>query len=203
MRYGMVINLRRCIGCDSCTLACKQANGTPKGVFWGHVHHYEEGEYPNAKGRHIPFLCMHCENAPCVQVCPTKASIKREDGIVYIDETKCIGCRQCMIACPFDARNFLAKTPEPYYGDKGLTPKEKIDYAKFGLGKVNKCNFCMDRVDQGELPACVAACPAEARIFGDLEDPDSNIAKLIRDNQTIQYGKEYGTNPSVYYIPGK
>ena len=126
MRYGMVIDLRRCIGCNSCTIACKQQNGTPAGVFYSHVNIYETGKYPEAKLQAQPVLCNHCADAPCVDVCPTGATQKLENGIVTVDETKCIGCRYCMVVCPYNARTFYYSKPQGYYPDKGLTTFEEV-----------------------------------------------------------------------------
>ncbi|NBJ14252.1 MAG: 4Fe-4S dicluster domain-containing protein [Dehalobacter sp. 4CP] len=201
MRYGMVINLKRCVGCDACTVACKQANGTPPGVFYSHVSHIEKGIYPNGKVEHTPILCMHCSNPVCVTVCPTKASHKNEDGTVTIDQSKCIGCRQCIASCPYDVRNFISEKIKGYYPDKGLTPQEQTSYSNFIKGKVYKCDFCRNkRLGQQEEPVCVQTCPAEARIFGDLDDPNSNVSKLVAEHNTVRLAEEFGTQPSVYYI---
>jgi molybdopterin-containing oxidoreductase family iron-sulfur binding subunit len=200
MRYGMVINLQRCIGCDACTIACKQANGTPPEVFWGRVVHKEVGEYPIAKVEYTPLLCMHCANAPCVANCPTGASVKDVNGIVYVIADKCIGCKQCIVVCPYEARWFMPKKTKGYFPALGFTEKEKVDYSKFGLGKVTKCDFCMDKVNAGEKPLCVRTCPVTARIFGDVDDPNSEVAKLLSQRNAKQLAPEVGTDPSVYYI---
>jgi molybdopterin-containing oxidoreductase family iron-sulfur binding subunit len=145
---------------------------------------------------------MHCEDPPCEKICPTGATQKREDGIVFVDYNKCMGCRACMIACPYQARYFLAEL-RPYYDGQGLTPYEELGYPTNGYvpGTVTKCNFCMERVDAGKEPACVANCPGRARYFGDLEDPDSEVSRLIRDRRGFQLHPEFGTNPSVFYLP--
>ncbi len=200
MRYGMVIDLSSCIGCQSCTMACKVENGTPKGVFWSKVLHKESGKYPTPKRAFLPVLCMHCENAPCVEVCPTGASSKRPDGIVAVDYDKCMGCRYCETACPYDARTLLEEI-EPYYPEFGFTPYEQMMYQEHQKGVVEKCNFCVERVAQGEQPACVATCPAYARHFGDLDDPNSEVSKLIAQRHGYQLLPELGTEPSVYYLP--
>ena len=200
MRYGMVINLKRCIGCDACAIACKQANGTPPGTFWSHVIHKEVGKFPNAKVEYTPLLCMHCENAPCVTNCPTGASIKEENGIVRVLADKCIGCKQCIVACPYQARWFKDYKAKGYFPSEGFTDKEKADYGKFELGKVTKCDFCWERVQVGEDPICVQICPATARIFGDLDDPQSEVSQLLHHNESKQLVPEAGTNPAVYYI---
>lgn len=200
MRYGMVLNLKRCIGCDACAIACKQSNGTPPGIFWSHVVHREVGEFPTARVEYTPLLCMHCKNAPCVSNCPTGASVKEDNGIVHVIADKCIGCKQCIVVCPYQARTSVAHKPQSYFPAQGLTKKESVDFARFELGKVTKCNFCMDKVNAGEQPICAKTCPATARIFGDLDDPQSEAAKLLRHREAKQLAPECGTDPSVYYI---
>ena len=202
MRYGMVIDLRRCVGCNACTMACKVSRGTPPGMFYSHVQIEEQGEYPNAQAKYLPVLCQHCDNPACVNVCPTGASFKDENGIVLIDQAKCIGCRYCIAACPYDVRTFLAASPEGYYPEKGLTEQEKLMYDGFSSGRVYKCDFCKskDSADSDPEPACARTCPGGARIFGDLDDPDSEVSKLVSSNQTYCIGAEFGTDPNIYYI---
>ena len=198
-RYGMVIDTRKCLGCSACTLACKVENGTPRGVFWNKVLQREIGKWPNANREFLAMPCMHCKNAPCVQVCPTGASYKRADGIVAVDYDKCMGCRYCETACPYGARTFVAAIRG--YFEQGLTPYEQVMFAKHQAGVEEKCNFCMDRIAKGEEPACVATCPAYARFFGDLDDPNSVVSKLIGERHGYQLLPELGTDPSVYYLP--
>ena len=200
-RWGMVIDLQVCVGCHSCTAACKSSNGTPPDILFSRVHEFESGEYPNARREFLPVLCNHCENPPCVEVCPTGASFQRSDGIVGVKADICIGCRSCALACPYDHRHYV----EPGslgkgYFDGDLTLYEMAKYPRWTEGTVIKCDFCMDRVDQGLKPACVETCPAEARIFGDLSDPESEVSTLLRARESFTLLPEAGTEPSVHYI---
>ncbi|MDE2166996.1 MAG: 4Fe-4S dicluster domain-containing protein [Alphaproteobacteria bacterium] len=200
MRLGMVIDLKRCIGCYGCQIACKAEHGTPPGVFYARVLKREEGQYPNVKQFSLPVLCNHCEEPPCVDVCPTGASFKWSDGIVDIDHDKCVGCRACMMACPYNNRYFNDGN-QNYFGDAGSTPFERARAARHPTGVVMKCNFCRDRVRAGKMPACVANCPTVARHFGDLDDPNSEVSRLIKERGGFNLHPEAGTKPSVYYLP--
>lgn len=200
MAYGMLINQKKCVGCHACAVACKEAHGTPPAVTRSHVEHELTGTYPDVKMNIVPMLCMHCEQAPCIAACPVEgATYKRDDGIVMVDKEKCIGCKACIIACPYGARYFIEKE-EGYFGAE-LNEYENIMYATMPQGRVDKCTFCVERIDEGkgEVQACVAACPAGARMFGDLED----IKKEAQTCGGYQLLAEEGTNPSVWYIPGK
>ncbi|MFQ5821656.1 MAG: 4Fe-4S dicluster domain-containing protein [Candidatus Heimdallarchaeota archaeon] len=210
MRWGMVIDLRRCIGCQTCTIACKLNINVPKGIFFCKVNDYEVGTYPNVIRRFLPTLCMHCKNPPCQDVCPTGATVRRSDGIVVVDYDKCVGCSYCMMACPYGARTFYAKM-ETYYGSE-MTPYDKVVAEKFKPGTVVKCDLCRERVEKGlrrglkpgvdpeATPICVISCITNARHFGDLDDPMSNVSKLVRERKGYQLHPKLGTDPSVYYI---
>jgi phenylacetyl-CoA:acceptor oxidoreductase subunit 1 len=215
-RWGMVIDLKRCTGCQACAIGCKAENLTPPGIKWARVLDYETGRYPKTRREFRPVLCMHCQNPPCVAVCPTGASMQREDGIVWVDYTRCIGCEQCRVACPYDARH-LYEDRVPYF-ETGFTPLEEVNLELIGIqkhksGTVQKCTFCMHRINAGikaglkpgidweATPACVNACPTGARIFGDLNDPKSEVSRLIKYRYGYQYRAELDTKPSVYYLP--
>jgi molybdopterin-containing oxidoreductase family iron-sulfur binding subunit len=199
----MVLDLTRCIGCNACTVACKIENGTPDDHYWCRVYTEETGTFPDVKTMYVPALCNHCADAPCVTVCPTGASYQRDDGIVLIDPDKCIGCRACMTACPYAARFYLRKgvLEAGYHGER--TDFEEKKWELFQEGTVTKCTFCAHRVDEGLEPACVITCPTDARIFGDLDDPESKPSTLIRERNGRQPLAELGTNPSVYYVEGR
>jgi phenylacetyl-CoA:acceptor oxidoreductase subunit 1 len=215
-KWGMGIDLKRCIGCQACVLACKAENLTAPGVKWAWVVDRETGSYPNTRRELIPMLCMHCEDAPCVRVCPTGASTKREDGIVWVDYDKCMGCQYCIVACPYKSR-YYHKHTIPYFSS-GFTPSEEFDTELIGVqakqaGTAEKCTFCMHRIDAGvkrglkpgidweATPACVNACPARARIFGDLSDPHAEVSRFIRVARAFRLLVELATEPTVYYLP--
>ncbi len=199
MRYGMVIDLKRCIGCYGCQLICKAENATPPGVVWGRVVKRESGTFPNVKRVNLPLLCMHCKEPECEKACPTGATTKREDGIVCVDQTKCVGCRYCMMACPYGAR-FYHGQERYYFGSQGPTPFEEWGYQRHQIRTVSKCEFCRVRLAQGLEPACVANCMAKARTFGDLDDPYSEVSRLIGERGGKQLLAELGTDPSVFYL---
>lgn len=195
-RYGMVLNLSTCLGCQACIAACSQENQTPywSGLFRTHVEDVKRGQYPDVSRTFFPRLCMQCQDSPCVSACPTGASHHIEGGMVIVDQEKCIGCGACIIACPYSAR---------YKYEKEDINKAKAIYGADTDQKmphVDKCTFCYQRLEQGLDPACVATCPGEARIFGDLDDPKSAVAKLVSSGRAQPIGVEFGTKPSVFYI---
>ncbi|WP_135823334.1 4Fe-4S dicluster domain-containing protein [Halorussus ruber] len=207
-KWGMVIDLQKCVGCDSCTVACKAENRTPPGVSYNVVMEEEHGEFPNVTRTNVPRPCMQCENPPCVQVCPVSATYKMDNGVVNVDYDRCIGCRYCMIACPYGARYFdfgdnyddevigSGEVTSPEYGvDRG--PRED---GKSPVGNVRKCSMCMHRLNRGEEPACVETCVGDARNAGDLNDPESEVSELAESNRSFQLKESEGTDPNVYYL---
>ncbi|RJR43078.1 MAG: 4Fe-4S dicluster domain-containing protein [Deltaproteobacteria bacterium] len=220
MRRGMVIDLEKCIGCRSCVVACKQHNAQPAGTWWNRVvtPGSEFHAVPPVKGREyfLPVHCQHCQNAPCEKVCPVDATYRHTDGSILVDFERCIGCRYCMAACPYGVRQFNWEDPQKSMQDYGYLPGYTFgypqDYRLNGRlvytpvrpkGVVEKCNFCVHYLAQGLEPACVRGCPGKARFVGDLDDPDSEVSKMIRDKNGFTLLPEKGTKPSVYYLPPK
>jgi len=193
-RWVMVADLRRCVGCQTCTASCRQANATPVGVQWRRVLDIEQGEYPDVTRAFVPVGCQHCDDPPCMEVCPTTATKKRADGIVTIDYDICIGCAYCAVACPYQARS---KTMRPTfaYGSQMENEAKRRDDSR--LGVATKCTFC---VDHESTPACVNSCIAQALAFGDLDDPQSNVSQLLADNASFRMHEELGTGPGFYYL---
>lgn len=226
-KYGMVIDLDRCTGCRACMEACKVENNTPEAHFFMYVFRFEEGEYPNTRISFMPRPCMHCDNPPCVKVCPVGARYKREDGLVATDFDRCIGCRYCEVACPYGVNYFNWKNPKkaqyldwqdtdlvqitdgdsPPYKNPDLDQpygKEQRRIAGGGheTGVIEKCTFCVHRVEKGQAPACVTTCPTFALRFGDLDDPNSNVSSLLRSKRHFRLLEEAGTEPRVFYTGG-
>ncbi len=179
MNFGFIIDNRKCIGCHACTVACKAEHDVPLGVNRTWVKYIEKGEFPNTRRLFSVMRCNHCDDAPCIEICPVTALFRRDDGIVDFDKRRCIGCKSCMQACPYDA---LYIDPESH--------------------TAAKCNYCAHRVDIGLEPACVNVCPEHAIISGDIDDPLSEIAQLLGREQVTARKVEKGTRPKLYYING-
>ena len=179
-RFAIVLDTNRCIDCKACTVACKAENNVPLGSENHRNWVTEEelqGAYPNLGQSYTPGQCMHCANTPCNHVCPTSATGVNRDGIVTVDDDKCIGCKYCMTACPYDAR---------YYNEETKA--------------VDKCTFCSHRIYTGRLPACVETCPTKVRVFGDLNDPKSEVSLLLAKRRFRVQKPEKGTKPYLFYL---
>ncbi len=200
-KWGMVIDLNRCReGCTKCLDACREENNVAFfdddrwDIHWIRKVKIEPKSHKEATEKSVLLLCNHCEHPPCAQVCPVQATYKRHDGIVIVDHHRCIGCRYCMIACPYNARMFNFKDNEHY------TNKDR---PKRSHGVAESCTFCAHRLDLGQPPACVEACAAEgtgAIKFGDLNDPDSEVSQIIAKNPVKRIRDDLGTEPKVYYL---
>ncbi|HXG01799.1 MAG TPA: 4Fe-4S dicluster domain-containing protein [Candidatus Binatia bacterium] len=210
-RYGMVIDLDRCTGCRACMEACKVENNTPEATFWMYVFRFEEGRFPNTHQWYLPRPCMHCDNAPCVKVCPVGARFKREDGLVATDTDRCIGCRYCEVACPYGVNFFNWKSPhkaqyldwsDPDLDGRYGPERRRTAGGGHAKGVIEKCTFCVHRVERGLKPACVVNCPLFALHFGDLDDPESEVSRLLRRKPHFRLLEEVGTRPRVYYTGG-
>jgi len=200
-RLGMVIDLKRCVGCNSCTLSCKQENGTPAGMHYARVVTREVGTYPQTRRTFLPLLCNHCEDAPCEKACPTGATYIRADGIVMVAKEKCIGCRACAVSCPYMNRHFIEEGfLQQGYAAGELSPFEAMKFGAFEEGTMSKCTLCAHRVDEGLEPACVTTCPTDARIFGDWDDPDGKLQTLVRERNGWALLPECKTKPKVFYL---
>jgi molybdopterin-containing oxidoreductase family iron-sulfur binding subunit len=197
-RYGMVVDLRKCIGCHSCVVACKAEHNTPKGILQTNVLERELGKFPNVVRVFLPVLCNHCEEPTCVEVCPSQATTKREDGVVMIDFQKCIGCGACVEHCPYHAR-VLVQDNRTVFPD-GKTVFEKPVHQRIPGRVALKCDFCFFRVDKGKQPACVEVCPVAARLFGDVGDEKSTVSGLIQKYKAWVMLPDKNTKPQVYYI---
>ncbi len=220
--WVMVIDLRKCVGCNSCTISCIAENHLPPGVVYRPVLEEEIGTFPNVSKRFLPRPCMHCDNPPCVDVCPVNATRKRDDGIVSIDYDKCIGCRYCITACPYSARTFdkgLTYNLENLQGVAagaliGTLAAEQYEMAaphEYGeerprnerrspIGNARKCHFCLHRLEKGMLPACTTTCMGRATYFGDANDSESLVAELIASPNVMRLKEELGTEPNVFYL---
>ena len=203
-RYGMVIDTKRCVGCNACSVNCKITNNLPETNWWtrvltegGDEIDTPAGVFPDVSMRYITVGCQHCENPACLDVCPTGATAKDEEtGIVSVDSELCIGCESCIKACPYEGVRTLIKSPE-YYLDVVVG---EYDAPPHKGGTVEKCTFCKNLIDRGDVPACMQLCPGRARYWGDLDDPESDVSKAIEGRETMFLNEEAGTKPSVYYL---
>lgn len=202
-RYAMAIDTKRCVGCQTCSVACKMANNLPKGIRRNHIittgSTYTDcggGTFPEIDMKFIPLACQHCAKPACVDICPTGASFQTEDGVVQINTEECIGCKACVAACPYDVRHLIEGEPEFYLdfatGD-GMEPTHLA-------GTIDKCNLCYQRITDGGIPACMELCPGRARFWGDLDDPESEISKAIEGRETMKWLESEGTEPSTLYL---
>ena len=219
-RWGMVIDLRKCVGCHACTVSCVAENKLPPGVVYRPVIEEEWGIYPNVGRRFVPRPCMQCENAPCLPVCPVNATYTNKEGIVEMDYERCIGCRYCITACPYSARvsdfGFTYNQDNPsadglILGEDRADDYERVANYEYGksyprkgrkspIGNARKCHFCQHRILEGALPACVTTCIGRATLFGDANDPDSLVAEMIARPNVMRLREELGTKPRVYYL---
>ena len=196
VRWGMLVDATRCAdGCTDCVDACNTEHGlTGKGRPQTDAQYIRVVDLKDKSTGHtssLPLMCQHCETAPCVDVCPTGASFRREDGVVLVDKHTCIGCRYCMLACPYKARSFI---------HENLT--DQVPTTPRGKGTVESCNFCTQRVDRGGTPACVEACDAnghKALVFGDINDPDSDLSRQLREKSSVQIRADLNLNTGVRY----
>lgn len=172
----MVIDTKKCVGCSDCVVACQTENNVPIGYARDWIREINKGMYPNLELEIRSERCNHCDNSPCVRCCPTGASHYAEGGIVKVTKEKCIGCSACVVSCPYDAR-FVH--PDGY---------------------VDKCTFCAHRLKKGELPACVSVCPTKCMYFGDLDDANSLVSKLLRQRDHKVLTPEAGTRPHVFFL---
>jgi phenylacetyl-CoA:acceptor oxidoreductase subunit 1 len=207
--WGMVVDLRKCIGCETCKHVCNDANHVPPGATWRRVVSFTKDKSLE-KREYLSMGCMHCSDPPCLEVCPTGASYRRPDGLVDIRNERCIGCGACIMACPYKARSITFEDT--------ISSKENIGQGTDGrknfdrIGVCTKCDFCLSRLEAGlkkglepgsdteAMPICVRYCIGEALYFGDLDDPESEVSKLIRENRASCLNEELQTHPGVYYI---
>jgi phenylacetyl-CoA:acceptor oxidoreductase subunit 1 len=209
-RWVMIADLRRCVGCQTCTASCKHTNATLPEVQWRKVLDMESGEYPDVSRTFVPVGCMHCGDPPCMQVCPSTAIRQRDDGIVIINDDLCIGCGYCVLACPYQA---LDKVERPSYAyGREPAPHEAVRMEHGRIGVAQKCTFCSDRIDNGReqgltpgvdpgaTPACVNSCIADALHFGNIENPESNVSELLRENEHFRMHEELETDSGFYYL---
>ena len=210
-RWAMVVDPRKCLDhadCTACTVACHTAHNVPSfddprhevKWIWKESFHqaFEDQELDYVDEQltesRIPITCNHCDNPPCVRVCPTQATWKRDDGVVMMDWHRCVGCRYCVAACPYGSRSFNWTDPRPYIAE--ITP----DFPTRTRGVVEKCTFCEERLEKGGRPACVEACEERALVFGNLNDPESEVRQLLRTRFAVRRKPVLGTQPKIYYL---
>jgi molybdopterin-containing oxidoreductase family iron-sulfur binding subunit len=226
-KLAMVIDLQRCVACGACIIACKNENNLQGDVAWASRISRTVGTFPNVRLEVIVTLCNHCENAPCVRGCPTGAMHKGDGDITTHDPGKCIGCRYCIVNCPYEVIHFNEEETHQFWRDneplmEGITPSaaevtrevggtvipyynpdRERSHTGTGLrykGIVEKCTLCDHRLKKGELPYCVEACPAKARIFGDLNDPNSEVNQILGKFPSWRLKEHLGTQPKVFYV---
>lgn len=207
VQYGMYIDLEKCIGCQTCAMSCKVNNKTPGNVFFNQTNDYEKGEYPSVQRQFLPVQCNQCDNPKCVSVCPADATYKTESGVVTIDEDACTGCKACVVGCPYGSRTYL--DPETEFDDDD--PFQQQIKEEHEMGTVTKCDFCVEKVEDAKeqgmtpgedpeaTPHCVNSCIGDARRFGDLDDPDSEISQLVQKDDVEPLHPERGTDPNIFY----
>ena len=229
-KWGMVVDQNRCVGCWTCAVGCKEINNEPLGFWWNRILTAAPGEttgessstiadpasnsidvphgtFPDVEMAYLPVACQHCQDAPCVKVCPVGATFRRDDGTVLVDYERCIGCRYCMAACPYGIRVFNwgeAEQPVDFtigYGKDYRSDGRLVFTPDRPRGVVEKCTLCVERIDDGEQPFCVEVCPVGARVFGDLNDPESEVARLVDEGGATQLLPDLGTDPNVFYLP--
>jgi Fe-S-cluster-containing dehydrogenase component len=176
-RYALIVDSKKCINCKACVVACRAENRVPLGHSRNWIGEERRGTWPKLLAFFEPEQCHHCANPSCVRVCPTGASYQRSDGLVVVDDRECIGCRYCIVACPYNARFFR--------DDKGVA---------------EKCTFCVQRVDRGETPACVETCPSKVRVFGDVSDPKGPLQQLLATREYRVKNPQTGNGPQIYYL---
>lgn len=204
MKYGLAIDLTSCMGCHTCSIACKQANNLPNGVFWNNVQTDGGESLDTARGTYpddlhcipYPINCQHCSSPACVSVCPTGASYQREDGLVLVENEDCIGCGSCITACPYDVRT-LYDSELTYSVDFSVGDYDAPTHKQ---GTVGKCTGCANRLDRDEVPACMELCPGRARYWGDLDDPESDVSKYLEGKSPERLLESAGTEPNVYFV---
>lgn len=202
-RYGMAIDTTRCFGCNSCSMRCKVEHNLPVNVMYSRAQTFDgdlygrpTGTYPHVSVSFYTHSCQHCDNPACLEVCPTGATQKRDDGIVLVDNSLCIGCDSCIAACPYDGVRTHLGEPK-YHLDYALGAADTPEHL---AETVEKCTFCAERIDQGLNPACVEICRVGARIFGDLDDPDSDLSRILEERSYEQLKADEGTRPNVFLL---